>query len=134
MAAHMGYGGVVSFSVGDLKKVFAQLHHKGEQFDMVIADPPKLAPTARHLEAAKKSYRRLNAGAIRLVKPGGILVSCSSSAALRPTALMRIIGMAAGDAGREVTLLMMGQQGPDHPIPASFPEGRYLKCAVIQVR
>ncbi|MCA9601525.1 MAG: class I SAM-dependent rRNA methyltransferase [Polyangiales bacterium] len=134
IAQKHGYGDTISFQVADVKKTFPQLHSQGERFDMVIVDPPKLAPTARHLEQAKKAYRTLNASAIRLVEPGGILVSCSCSAAMNATAFTRIIGMAATDAKREVVLLAMGEQAPDHPNPASFPEGRYLKCAFLQVR
>ncbi len=124
----------ITFNVADLKKALADLHRKSERFDIVIVDPPKLAPTARHLEKGKKAYRRLNANALKLVKPGGMLLSCSCSAALKPSGLMRILGVAAADAGRDVTLLSMGEQSPDHPIPAAFPEGRYLKCAFVQVR
>ena len=134
MAEKHGYSRTISFQVTDIKKALPQLHSQGDRFDMVIIDPPKLAPTARHLEAAKRAYRTLNGNAIRLVKPGGVLVSCSCSAAMSPAALTRIIGMAATDAKRDVTLLAMGEQAPDHPNPASFPEGRYLKCAILQVR
>ncbi len=106
---------------------------RGETFDMVIVDPPKLAPTARHLEAGRKAYRRLNANAVRLLAPGGLLVSCSCSGAMRPGEFLRMLGIAGRDAGRDVRLLHLGQQGPDHPVPAAFPEGRYLKCAFCRI-
>jgi len=133
IAAHNGLSDRIDFSKGDMKRSLGDLSKRGERFDMVIVDPPKLAPTSRHLEAGRKAYRRMNASALRLLGPGGLLVSCSCSAAVRPGDFMRTLGLAARDAKREITLFHMGQQGPDHPVPASFPEGRYLKCALLLV-
>lgn len=133
LATHHGFGERVELRKEDVKRALRTLAEKKERFDMVIVDPPKLAPSMRHLDAGRKAYRRLNAGAIRLVEPGGLLVSCSCSAAVKPGDFLRTLGLGARDANREVVLLSMGQQGPDHPVPASFPEGRYLKCAVLRV-
>lgn len=133
LAAHHGLSDRIEHRKDDVKRAFKELAAKKERFDMVIIDPPKLAPTVRHLDRGRKAYRRLNAAAIRLVEPGGLLVSCSCSAAVKPGDFLRTIGLAARDAGREAAMLSMGQQGPDHPIPASFPEGRYLKCALVRV-
>jgi 23S rRNA (cytosine1962-C5)-methyltransferase len=118
---------------GDVRRVLPEMAQKQERFDLVILDPPKLAPTARHLEQGRKAYRRLNASGLRLVRSGGVLVSCSCSASMRPDDFLRTIALAARDAQREVTLFHLGEQGPDHPVPASFPEGRYLKCAMLRV-
>ncbi len=133
IAAHHGYGDRVEFRKDDVKRAFKELASGGERFDMVVLDPPKLAPTVRHLDQGRKAYRRLNAAGLRLVAPEGLLVTCSCSAAVKPGDFLRTLGLAARDAGREVVLLSMGQQGPDHPIPASFPEGHYLKCALLRV-
>jgi 23S rRNA (cytosine1962-C5)-methyltransferase len=116
-----------------VKRTLPDLRQKGQRFGMVIIDPPKLAPTSRHLESGRKAYRRLNAAALRVVEDGGLLVSCSCSGAVKPGGFLRTIGLAAKDARRRVTLLYTGQQGPDHPTPAAFPEGRYLKMAVLKV-
>lgn len=123
----------IEFQKADAKRALPDLAQRGETFDMVIVDPPKLAPTARHLEQGRAAYRRLNAAALRLVDHGGLLVSCSCSAAMRSGEFLRTIGLAARDAGREVTVLHVGEQAPDHPVPPSFPEGRYLKCAVLRI-
>jgi 23S rRNA (cytosine1962-C5)-methyltransferase len=128
-----GLGDTIRFARGDVRRVLAQLGDQRERFDLVVVDPPKLAPTARHLERAMGAYRKLNARAIGVLDPGGILVSCSCSGAVRPDDLVRVLALAARDAGRDVTLLHLGQQGMDHPVPAAFPEGRYLKCAVMRV-
>jgi len=133
MAAREGLGDRVSFDRSDAKRALGELHSKNEVFDMVILDPPKLAPSSRYLDQGRKAYRRINAGALRIIRDGGLLVTCSCSAAVKPGDFLRTLGLAARDAGREVTLLSMGQQGSDHPVPASFPEGRYLKCALLRV-
>jgi 23S rRNA (cytosine1962-C5)-methyltransferase len=133
LAAHHGYSDRIDFAKDDLKRALPELSHKKERFDLVIVDPPKLVPTARHLDAGRKAYRRLNASALRVCATDGLMLTCSCSAAVRPGDFLRTLGLAARDAGREVTMLTMGQQGPDHPVPASFPEGRYLKAALLRV-
>ncbi len=117
----------------DVKKFLPEMAEKHDEFDIVIIDPPKLAPTARHVEQGRKAYRRLNSTAAKLVKKGGLLVTCSCSAAMRPGEFLRTVGIAARDSGRNVAMLHLGTQGADHPVPASFPEGRYLKCAFMRV-
>lgn len=132
-ARHHNLESRIEFVRADVKKLLPEMAEKKEEFDIVIVDPPKLAPTARHIEQGRKAYRRLNSTAVKLIKKGGLLVSCSCSAAMRPGEFLRTIGIAARDAGRNVSLLHLGTQGADHPVPASFPEGRYLKCAFLRV-
>jgi 23S rRNA (cytosine1962-C5)-methyltransferase len=129
-----GLDGRVELVRADLKKELLNRAQAGERFDLVVVDPPRLAPTSKHLPAGQRAYRRLNAAAMKLVEPGGVLVSCSCSAAMTPERFLRTLAMAAGDVRRNATLLWMGQQGADHPVPPAFPEGRYLKAAFLQVR
>ncbi len=129
-----GYAENVQFARGDARRVLAQFAQDSERFDLVVLDPPKLAPTVRHLTRAQSAYRRLNKSAFEVAAADAIVVTCSCSAALRPDDFLRMLALAARDAGREVTLLHLGQQGMDHPVPPAFPEGRYLKCAVLRVR
>lgn len=133
ITAANGLGDVVRWRRGDVKKVFADLHAKGERFDVVIIDPPKLAHHARELRDALAHYRRLNALAAALLSPGGVLVSCSCSGAVSIDELLRAIAMGARDAGRSVSVLEVHGAGADHPVPAAFPDGRYLKCVVGRV-
>jgi 23S rRNA (cytosine1962-C5)-methyltransferase len=128
-----GVAGRVSCERGDVKQVLQELQRKRERFDLVIADPPKLAPTVKHLERARTAYRKLNAEAAKVVATDGILVTCSCSAAMAPDDFVRTVTLGARDANVDLTLLAMGAQGPDHPVPAAFPEGRYLKCAFFRV-
>ena len=133
LAHHHGMSDRITFERADARNRMAELARQKERFDLVVLDPPKLAPTVKHLERARGAYRKLNADAARLVERDGLLVSCSCSAAMSPDELVRTATVGARDAGRDLTLLHMGEQGPDHPVPAAFSEGRYLKCAFFRV-
>lgn len=128
-----GLTSVVRWQRGDVKKVFAELASQGERFDVVIVDPPKLAHHARELRDALSHYRRLNGLAAALVAPGGVLVSCSCSGAVSPDDLLRAIAFGARDVDRAVSVLDVHGASPDHPVPAAFADGRYLKCVVGRV-
>jgi 23S rRNA (cytosine1962-C5)-methyltransferase len=132
IARNNGLADRIRFARGDVKNVLGELIKERQRFDLVIVDPPKLAPSVKHLARAQTAYRRLNARALELLERGGLLVSCSCSAAMRADDLVRVLTLAARDAARDLTLLHVGQQGMDHPVPAAFPEGRYLKCAVVR--
>ncbi|WP_240481214.1 class I SAM-dependent rRNA methyltransferase [Sandaracinus amylolyticus] len=133
LAHHHGMSDRITFERADARHRMEELARKKERFDLVVLDPPKLAPTVKHLERARGAYRRLNADAARVTERDGVLVSCSCSAAMTPDELVRVATMGARDAGRDLTLLHMGEQGPDHPVPAAFAEGRYLKAAFFRV-
>lgn len=118
----------------ELKQALPELASAGERFDVVVLDPPKLAHNTRQLEKARSMYRLWNHQALGLCEPGALLVSCSCSGAMQPHDFVRTLALAAADAGREITLLALGEQAPDHPTPAAFSEGRYLKAAFVWVR
>lgn len=134
IAGHAGYGGDrIEFDKEDAKKALPRLHQRGEKFDVVIVDPPKLAPTRQHLERARRAYLKINENALRLVERDGVLMTCSCSAAMRDSELVRVVAKAASRVGREVVLFDRGGAGADHPTPAGFPEGRYLKALFFRV-
>ena len=133
LAHQNGFDGRISFDKADARQRMRELAAAKERFDVVVLDPPKLAPSIKDLERARSAYRRLNADASRLVEPGGILVSCSCSAAMVADDLIRAATLGARDAGRDLTLVHSGQQGHDHPTPSAFPEGRYLKSVFFRV-
>jgi 23S rRNA (cytosine1962-C5)-methyltransferase len=124
----------IEFRHADVRTELERMRAQGQQFDMVVFDPPKLVPTAKHLERGRRAYRKLNAHAIALTRPGGVLVTCSCSAAMTETEFSRMLALASGDAGRELCVLRVGKQGPDHPILPGFAEGSYLKTAFAIVR
>jgi 23S rRNA (cytosine1962-C5)-methyltransferase len=124
----------IRFEKADVRSELGRLAEAGARYDLVIFDPPKLVPTAKHLERGRMAYRRQNRFAIELVKPGGVLVTCSCSAAMDETEFTRMLAFAARDARRELSLLRVGKQAPDHPVLPGFAEGSYLKTAFAIVR
>ncbi len=133
LARKNGLADRVSHLRADVKKALPDLAREGRRFDLVVCDPPKLVPTIRHLERGRGAYRKLNANALRLTRPGSIFVTCSCSAALSADELLKVLAVAARDADRHLALFHLGQQGPDHPTPPGFPQGRYLKTAFFRV-
>ncbi|MFO0562750.1 MAG: class I SAM-dependent rRNA methyltransferase [Polyangiales bacterium] len=132
-AQSMGLGEKIRFVRGDARKVMAQLAEEGREFDLVVLDPPKLAMGARDVDEARGMYRKLNALACKLVAKGGLLVSCSCSQAMTGGDFLRVVATGARDVQRDVTVLRLLGQPPDHLVPAAFPEGRYLKVIVSRV-
>jgi 23S rRNA (cytosine1962-C5)-methyltransferase len=102
-------------------------------FDLVIVDPPKFARARKDLEAALKGYERLNALAMNACAADGLLATCSCSQNVDEETFERVVGGAALSAGRRVQVLEVASQGPDHPVPPAFPEGRYLKFLLCRV-
>ncbi len=101
--------------------------------DIVVVDPPKFATKAAALDGAVQKYQALNAVAVAAVRDGGWLVSCSCSGLLEPPAFVRMIAMAAQQAGRTVQLLALRGASADHPTAPAHAEGRYLKVAILRV-
>lgn len=102
-------------------------------YDLVILDPPKFARARKDVEAALKGYQRLNALGMTACADGALLATCSCSGLVDAEAFERVVAGAAKDAGRRVQLLESSSQGPDHPVPPAFPEGRYLKMLLCRV-
>jgi 23S rRNA (cytosine1962-C5)-methyltransferase len=108
------------------------VRHK-EQFDMVILDPPAFAKSRGSLEEALRGYKEINLRAIRLVRPGGIFVSCSCSQAVDEIIFKRMIAEAAADAKRRLVQLDFRFQAQDHPVLAGYDESLYLKCGFYRI-
>jgi 23S rRNA (cytosine1962-C5)-methyltransferase len=105
----------------------------GERFDAVILDPPAFAKTRPALEGALRGYKEINLRAMGLLKPGGILISCSCSQALDEGRFKRMIAEAAVDADRRLIQLDFRGQGADHPVLVGYDESCYLKCGYYRV-
>lgn len=102
-----------------------------ERFDLVVLDPPAFAKSRATVEAALRGYREINLRALRLLSPGGVLVTASCSFHVQRPQFLAMLGMAAGDSGRRVTLRRLLTQGEDHPEILTVPETGYLKGAVL---
>ena len=103
----------------------------GERFDLVVLDPPKLAPAAAHLRAAARAYKDINLLAFRLLAPGGLLATFSCSGAVSPALFQSIVAGAARDAGVDARILERLGAAADHPVALEFPEGEYLKGLLV---
>lgn len=102
-------------------------------FDLVLCDPPKLAPKRSALERAQRAMEALATSALRATRPGGLTVLCSCSAGLGMAELERALAVGAAHARRRATVLERIFQDADHPVPAAFPEGLYLSTLVAEV-
>ncbi len=125
--------GNVEFREADVFEVLASYASAQREFSIVVLDPPAFAKSRRNLEAAARGYKEINLRALRLLGPGGILVTCSCSHHLSEAMLLEIVAQAALDSGRELRVIERRTQGQDHPILLTVPETLYLKCLVLQV-
>ncbi len=119
-------GGQVQTVRMDIVESLANL--EGAPFDVVICDPPALVKRRKDLLKSARAYQKVNREALRRVAPGGLLCTCSCSGLLDEEHFRELLGHAAAQAQRTVRWVARGGQGPDHPVLASFSEGRYLKC------
>ena len=102
-------------------------------FSMVVLDPPAFAKNRRSLDPAISAYKEINLRALRLLQPGGILVTCSCSHHLSESALLELVAEAGLDTNRTLRVLERRTQSQDHPILLTVPETLYLKCLILEV-
>jgi 23S rRNA (cytosine1962-C5)-methyltransferase len=115
--------------------VFDLLHDldgRGERFDTVILDPPAFAKSKSAVEKARRGYKEINLRALKLLRPGGCLITCSCSYHVHEADLEGILADAAADAGATVSVVEKRRQARDHPILLGVPETYYLKCFVLR--
>jgi 23S rRNA (cytosine1962-C5)-methyltransferase len=105
----------------------------GESFDVIVLDPPAFAKSQRAVESALRGYKELNLRALKMLRPGGLLVTCSCSHHVGWAELEASVASAAIDAHRRVRLLERRGASIDHPVVLNLPETEYLKCLVLQV-
>ncbi|MGO9797335.1 MAG: class I SAM-dependent rRNA methyltransferase [Terracidiphilus sp.] len=105
----------------------------GETFDAIVLDPPAFAKTKRAVEGARRGYKELNLRALKMLRPGGLLVTCSCSHHVAWSDLEGAVAAAAADASRRVRLLERRGAALDHPVVLNLPETEYLKCLVLEV-
>src|SRR5437899_11497818 len=105
----------------------------GRQYDCIVLDPPAFAKSKRNLETAFRGYKELNLRALKMLRPGGLLVTCSCSYHVSPAEFIEVVASAARDVHRNLRLLENRTQAKDHPILLHVPETAYLKCVVATV-
>jgi 23S rRNA (cytosine1962-C5)-methyltransferase len=115
--------------------VFDELRHferSGERFDTIVLDPPAFAKNKAAIPNAIAGYKDINLRALRILKPGGTLVTCSCSYNVDEPLFLEIVQQAALDAHVPVSLVEKRMQGRDHPVLVGVPETYYLKCLVLR--
>ena len=122
-----------TYRVGNVFDELKERDRRRESFDLIVLDPPAFVKTRARLPEAIAGYKEINLRAMRLLRPGGCLITCSCSHHLTADQFRRLLQDAAGDVRRTVKLVMQGAQGRDHPILLGMPESEYLKCLVLQV-
>jgi 23S rRNA (cytosine1962-C5)-methyltransferase len=105
----------------------------GRQYDTIVVDPPAFAKTRKNLETALRGYKELNLRALKMLRPGGTLVTCSCSYHVSEPEFVAVVAEAARDAHKTLRLLERRTQAKDHPILPSVPETAYLKCLIFDV-
>jgi 23S rRNA (cytosine1962-C5)-methyltransferase len=117
----------------DVFEKLREFRDRNQKFDLVILDPPRLAPTAAQVEKASRAYKDINLLALKLLRPGGTLFTFSCSGGVSLDLFQKIVAGAALDAGINARIVGMLHQDSDHPIALNFPEGQYLKGLVVNV-
>jgi 23S rRNA (cytosine1962-C5)-methyltransferase len=115
----------------DVNALLRECLAAGDRFDAIVLDPPKFAPTAAHAERASRAYKDINRLALKLLNPGGLLLTFSCSGGISVDLFHKIVAGAAMDAQVDGALLEKLEGAPDHPTTLMFPEGEYLKGLVI---
>ncbi|MES2889581.1 MAG: class I SAM-dependent methyltransferase [Pseudomonadota bacterium] len=115
----------------DVNQTLRQMRAAGRQFDAIVLDPPKFAPTTRHAERAARAYKDINRLAFQLLAPGGVLFTFSCSGGISADLFHKIVAGAGLDAGVDGMIYARTGAAPDHPASVTFPEGEYLKGLVI---
>jgi 23S rRNA (cytosine1962-C5)-methyltransferase len=109
-------------------------HGEGVRYDTIVLDPPAFAKSRDQVPAALRGYKEINNRAMRLLKDGGILITCSCSHHLSESVFAEMLAEAGNEAGRWIRVLERRIQSPDHPVLMTVPETLYLKCFILEIR
>ncbi len=123
----------VRFEAHNVFDLLRQYQGEGRQFDLIVLDPPAFTKSRKMIESAKRGYKDINLRAMKLVRDGGYLVSCSCSQHVTPDMFVDILREAAYETRRRVRIIELRSQGRDHPVLLGSDETRYLKCVIMQV-
>ena len=122
----------VTFREGNTFDLLKEYDEAGRRFRMIVLDPPAFAKNRDSIPAAHRGYKEINLRALKLLEPGGYLITCSCSYHVTEPLFLQIIAEAANDARRSVTVVERRTQARDHPIFLTMPETHYLKCMIIR--
>ncbi len=123
----------VDWIEADAFELLMEYEAAGEQYDTIVLDPPAFAKSKRAAEGALRGYKELNLRAMKMLRSGGTLVTCSCSHHVPLEEFTGVVAAAASDAGRRVQVLEIRGAAPDHPAVLTLPETSYLKCLICRV-
>ena len=132
-AALNGLDKTVKFICEDVFELLPKLEEAGEKFDVIILDPPAFTKSRNSVKNAIKGYREINLRAMKLIKDGGYLATCSCSHFMTPELFTETVGQAARNVHRRLRQVEYRTQAPDHPILWAADESYYLKFYIFQV-
>jgi 23S rRNA (cytosine1962-C5)-methyltransferase len=122
----------IEFREADVFDFLTAEQHGRELYDVIVLDPPAFAKSRSAVERAARGYKEINLRALKMLAPGGILVTCSCSHHISEATLLEAVASAALDAGRTLRVLERRTQSADHPILLTVPETLYLKCLIFE--
>ncbi|MDQ2974000.1 MAG: class I SAM-dependent rRNA methyltransferase [Acidobacteriota bacterium] len=131
--AELNNAGNVEFREANVFDALREMEAAGERFDTIVLDPPAFAKNRASVKAAARGYKEINLRAIKLLNPGGVLVTCTCSYHMSEQMFLEMIAKAANDAHRKLQLVEKRMQASDHPVLITVPETYYLKCVIARV-
>ena len=123
----------IHFLEANVFDVLRERESAGDRFDVIVLDPPAFAKNRASLKAAIRGYKEINLRALKLLNPGGVLITCTCSYHVSEELFLEIVNEAALDARRRVQLIEKRMQAADHPVLLGVPETYYLKCLIARV-
>ena len=122
----------VEFREANVFDLLREMESAGERFDVIVLDPPAFAKNRASLKPAVRGYKEINLRALKLLNPGGVLVTCTCSYHVSEELFLEILGEAANDSHRRVQIIEKRMQASDHPVLLGMPETYYLKCVIAR--
>ena len=123
----------VTFREANTFDLLKEYDEVGRRFDMVVLDPPAFAKNRDSIPAAQRGYKEINLRAMKIIKPGGYLITCSCSYHISEATFLQLLAEAANDARKVIAVAERRTQSQDHPILLTMPETHYLKCLILRV-
>lgn len=122
----------VTFRAGNTFDILKEYDEAGRRFDTIVLDPPAFAKDRNSVPAALRGYKEINLRSMRLLRPGGFLITCSCAHHISEPAFLQMLAEAGQDTGRELRVVERRTQAQDHPILLTVPETMYVKCVILQ--
>jgi len=123
----------IQFVEANVFDLIHEMEQAGERFDVINLDPPAFAKNRASVEAAARGYKEINLRAMKMLVPGGTLITSTCSYHMSEETFLNVLAQAAADAGRSFQLIEKRTQSRDHPVLISMPETYYLKCMILRV-